>query len=65
MVVEKRPGGGIWLLTVQSSESGDAGKSGIMVAAMRNMRRPRAYPNMLSICQNPELSPQGPFIQQL
>ena len=32
----KRPGGGMWLSTMQSSESRDAGKPGTKVSARRN-----------------------------
>ena len=53
---EKRPGGGIRLLTVQSRKSGDAGKLERKVAARQNIIRPGASPNMLFIWQNPRLN---------
>ena len=53
---EKRPGGEMRLLTVQSGKSRDARNPGRMVAARRNIRRPSASPNILSIWQNPRLN---------
>ena len=46
---QKRLGGGMQLSIMKSMESGDAGKPGRMVTATRNIRRPSASPNMLSI----------------
>ena len=48
----RNTGGGMWLLTMQSWKSRDAGKPARMVAAIRNIRRLSALPNMLSIWQN-------------
>ena len=39
----------MWLSTVQSRKSRDAGKPGRKVAARRDIRRPGTSPNMLSI----------------
>ena len=65
---EKRPGGGMWLSTVQSRKTtnrGDAGKPGGMVGARRNIRRSSASSNMLSIWQNPRLNKKSWKILQL
>ena len=45
----EKSGGGMKLSIMKSMKSGDAGKPGRMVITTRNIRRPSASPNMLSI----------------
>ena len=60
-----KPGGGMRLLTVQSRKSRDAGKYRRQVAARRNIRKPSASLNLLSVWQNPKLNTKSSRILHL